>query len=571
MGRAKKSRKQVKRKVTRTTRRAAKRTTKNSKKAKKNARKSTTKATRKKITKKKVAKKTPKKKTTSTATRSKRIPAKTTRKTTSATTSTNAQVRQLEKENQKLMRQLEQQDTKEAVMDEVRTHINRLKEELAYQSHPEKNDEYNHIVEKLEDTNNKLVEQMTRTDSKDKIINKLKSLLAGQKKATPERIVNQPEEQQAVVTPVQQETKEEVPEEYREPEEEAPKPVPKKKQKPLSEDEFQSAKSNKGMITAEEATHYGNLMQQMRKEINKVFIGQEDVVEKVLISLMCDAHTLLEGVPGLAKTLLIETMAKTLGGTTFKRIQFLPDLLPSDIIGGQVFNPKTAEFKTFKGPIFANFVLADEINRAPPKTHAAVMEAMQEKKINIENDEFILDRPFFVLATQNPLENKGTYELPEAVLDRFMFKVILDYPARKDEITILTENATTKALKDNLKPIMNKQELLTLQKKVKDVFVSHRIKEFVLDLVEATRGDNKHIEGIKFVKYGAGVRAGIYLILSAKAKAVLEGRNYVLPDDVLSIAPSVLRHRISLNFRGKAHNISAEKIMEEIFMKVNIV
>ncbi len=337
----------------------------------------------------------------------------------------------------------------------------------------------------------------------------------------------------------------------------------------IKKEDFQANKK-RGVITIEEAEEYSVKLKDLQREINKVFIGQEEVVENVIISLVCDAHTLLEGVPGLAKSLLIETFGKTISGTTFERIQFLPDLLPADIIGGQIFNPKTAEFITKKGPIFANFVLADEINRAPPKTHAAVMEAMQEKKINIENEEFILDRPFLVLATQNPLENKGTYQLPEAVLDRFMFKVILDYPKRSDEFKIITDNATTKKnLQKKIRMVLSKKEILEIQQKVKSVFISDKIREYILDLVEATRGINKNIQGVKFLKYGAGVRASIYLGIAAKARALLEGRNYVLPDDVYHEVPNIFRHRLSLNYKGKAHNISTDKIIEEILKKVN--
>ncbi|MGM5480847.1 MAG: AAA family ATPase [Nanobdellota archaeon] len=343
-------------------------------------------------------------------------------------------------------------------------------------------------------------------------------------------------------------------------------------QKELDPKEYQS-KSKSGVISIEKCELYSEALKQVLREIAKVFIGQTHVTERVILSLMCDAHTLMEGVPGLAKTLLVETMNKTISGTSFKRIQFLPDLLPADVIGGQIYNPKTAKFTTYKGPIFANFVLADEINRAPPKTHAAVMEAMQEKKINIENDQFILDRPFLVLATQNPLENKGTYSLPEAVLDRFMFKVDLSYPERHDELKIITENATTKSqtIHKQVKQVLSKEELLKIQSEVKNVYLSQKIRTYILDIVEATRGINKNIEGTRFIKYGAGVRASIYLGAAAKAKAMMEGRNYVLPDDVRFVAPAILRHRVSMNYRGKAHNISSDKIVEEVLAKVDAI
>ncbi len=325
-------------------------------------------------------------------------------------------------------------------------------------------------------------------------------------------------------------------------------------------------------LSIEDAKSISKLLRAQMHEISKIVIGQDSTIERVIIALMCDGHALLEGVPGLAKSLLVETLSQTMKGTSFHRIQFLPDLLPSDIIGGQIFNPKTAQFQIFKGPIFANFILADEINRAPPKTHAALMEAMQEKKITIDKSEFVLDRPFLVLATQNPLENKGTYVLPEAVLDRFIFKIILDYPTHSAEKRIITENATTKKnLKKGAKPIIDKLTFLNMQKKVKSVFISDKIREYIIKIVEATRGVNKEIEGFKFVKYGAGPRASIYLGIAAKAKALIEGRNYVLPEDVAYVAPDILRHRVRLNYKGKAHNISSDKIIEEILLKVTAI
>jgi MoxR-like ATPase len=327
--------------------------------------------------------------------------------------------------------------------------------------------------------------------------------------------------------------------------------------------------SGEEVLTEAVVEEYAETLHAMRSEINKVFIGQEEIVEQVLLCLMCDSHSLLEGVPGLAKSLLVETLMHVVDGTSFKRIQFIPDLLPSDVIGGQIYNPKTQELTVIKGPIFANFVLADEINRAPPKTHAAVMEAMQEKKINIDKEEFDLDPPFLIIATQNPLENKGTYELPEAVLDRFMFKLDLDYPSRKDEKIIITENATTKKYeKQAVQKVVTKERFLQMQRNVKNVYLSERIREYILDLVEATRGINKDIEGFQFVKYGAGPRASIYLGVGAKARAIMQGRNYVLPDDVNFVAKPILRHRVALNFKGKAHGIKSDRIVEEILHKV---
>jgi MoxR-like ATPase len=340
---------------------------------------------------------------------------------------------------------------------------------------------------------------------------------------------------------------------------------------PKSKAEYKVPRSeSEESLTQAEVDEFSKNMNKVTTEINKVFIGQKVVVDKVVLALMCDAHALLEGVPGLAKSLLVEVMSKVISGTDFKRIQFLPDMLPADVIGGQIYDPKNGIFKTIKGPIFANFVLADEINRAPPKTHAALMECMQEKKITIDVEEFILDRPFLVLATQNPLENKGTYALPEAVLDRFMFKLILLYPEREHEKIIITQNATTNAIiKNRLEPVITKQYLLHVQARVKAVYISDAIKNYILDIVHATRGDNPKIEGVKFIQYGAGPRASIYLGIASKAQALMRGRNYVLPEDVHAVAPDILRHRVCLNFKGKAHNISPDKIVEEILMKVS--
>ncbi len=338
----------------------------------------------------------------------------------------------------------------------------------------------------------------------------------------------------------------------------------------ISEEEKQKYSTSNAKITEEEVKEYARILDETRTYINKVFIGQKDVVERVLLALLCDAHALLEGVPGLAKSLLVETLGHVIGGTTFRRIQFLPDMLPADILGTEIYNPKDASFHIVKGPIFANFILADEINRAPPKTHAALMEAMQERKINLADEEFILDKPFLVLATQNPLENKGTYALPEAVLDRFMFKIDLDYPERKYEKIIITENATTKKdVFSLLKVTMTKEQLLEMQKKVREVYISERIRDYILDIVEATRGVNKKIQGAKFIKYGGGPRATIYLGIGAKARALMQGRTFVLPEDVMYVAPDILRHRIALNFIGKAHEIKTDKIVEEILSKVN--
>jgi len=326
-------------------------------------------------------------------------------------------------------------------------------------------------------------------------------------------------------------------------------------------------------ILPEDKVHeYQDVLLKMRKEISKVFIGQDETVHMILLALICESHVLIEGVPGLAKSVLVEVMSLTVEGTHYSRIQFLPDMLPADVVGGQIYNPKTNEFKTIKGPIFGNFILADEINRAPPKTHAALMEAMAERKINIDKDEFKLDPPFLVMATQNPLENKGTYSLPEAVLDRFMFKVNMDYPERKHEKVIITRNNNTRPeLRSTVQTVVTKDQVKEMQHNIKQVYISNKIKDYIMDIIEATRGQNKKIEGIKFVKYGAGPRASIAFGVAAQAEAMLHGRNYVLPSDVQAIAKPILRHRLALNFKGKAYNISSDKIVDEILSKIEIM
>ncbi|MBN1175387.1 MoxR family ATPase [Candidatus Woesearchaeota archaeon] len=606
-------------------------TRKSTKKKTSNAKKTTKKVTKKNTTKKVVKRTTPKKVVSKKQSKPVKK-SNTKKKITSSQTKAPAtfrttemieqetidklirEIRSLEQNNYQLAQQLQNAQTKREIITELKSYLADLRG-----NNSSNNNLYTPTQRTIEETSKQLQQAQERANNKDKLISKLKSLISGKQGSSYYDVPSEPEIETTPplenlkhtypgsvdsnwdeAKPIEVEVEESTPTITQEvkqttnknnktitstadedddsqevtqlPEVDAKEVIEQKmaeieEKKEVDKEKYQ-ATTKRGVITIEEAQEYSQKLKDMEFEINKVFIGQEQAVKGVLISVLCSAHSLLEGVPGLAKTLLIETLGLVIDGTTFKRIQFLPDLLPSDIIGGQVFNPKTAEYTIYKGPIFANFVLADEINRAPPKTHAAIMEAMQEKKINIENETFILDKPFFVLATQNPLENKGTYELPEAVLDRFMFKLILDYPERKYELAIITENATTKDLKKNVKPVLTKQDVLNIQSKVKKVYISDKIREYIMDLVEATRGVNKNIEGMKFVKYGAGVRASIYLCLAAQANAVFEGRNYVLPDDVDAIAHSVLRHRVVVNYRGKAHNITPEKIVEEILSKV---
>ncbi len=311
----------------------------------------------------------------------------------------------------------------------------------------------------------------------------------------------------------------------------------------------------------------------LRNEIAKVVVGQEEVVEAAIIALISDGHLLLEGVPGLAKSLLVETLAHCISGTTFRRIQFVPDMLPADILGMNVFNPKTGKFYIVKGPIFANFILADEINRAPPKTQAALMEVMQERKVSIQKKEFILDRPFLVMATQNPLEQYGTYPLPEAIVDRFFMKVLLDYPSEEEELKIINQNTMVKRdIFSNVRPVITKNFILESQKVVRQLYIAPEIQKYIVDIVNTTRGRSEYkIDKLKYIRYGASPRASIILGLASRAYAMLQGRDFVIPTDVKHIAKPVLRHRIILNYEGKASGITPDEIIDEILNKVEVI
>ena len=301
-------------------------------------------------------------------------------------------------------------------------------------------------------------------------------------------------------------------------------------------------------------------------EIHKVIINQERVIEELLIALFSKGHVLLIGVPGLAKTLIINTLAKTLG-LNFSRIQFTPDLMPSDITGTEVLqeDPLTKEkkFKFVKGPIFTNILLADEINRTPPKTQSALLEAMQELKVTVGGIDYFLEEPFFVLATQNPIEQEGTYPLPEAQLDRFMLNTYIYYPNYEDEIEIVKR--TTGYEFPEPKKVLEKEEIILFQKEVRELPVPEHVFEYTIKLVRNTRPESTKFENVKkYVDYGASPRASQFLIIGAKAKAFLEGREFVEVKDVKYIAPSVLRHRIILNFAAEAEEINKEELIKEI-------
>ena len=320
---------------------------------------------------------------------------------------------------------------------------------------------------------------------------------------------------------------------------------------------------NRDLQLLEKLTDFQN---RFFNEIGKSIIGQKDVLDHILIALLCKGHTLIIGVPGLAKTLMIKSMADMLD-LTFSRIQFTPDLMPSDITGTEVLEEDQTSgkraFRFFKGPIFGNIILADEINRTPPKTQAALLEAMQEHKVTIAGNTYDLEEPFFVLATQNPIEQEGTYPLPEAQLDRFMFNILIDYPSRKDEISIV--QTTTNVTDTSLNKVISREEILEYQGLVRRVPVAENVIEYAVDLVNATRpGENSKDFINEWIDWGAGPRASQYLILGAKAKAVLDSRPTAEIDDVKALALPVLRHRVLPNFNAEAEGMKVNDILKKL-------
>ncbi len=307
---------------------------------------------------------------------------------------------------------------------------------------------------------------------------------------------------------------------------------------------------------------------QIKNEVHKKIVGQDNLIESLIVGLLAKGHILIEWVPGLAKTLTVDTLSKTLG-LGFNRVQFTPDLLPSDLIWAEIFNPKTWEFSIKKWPIFNNFILADEINRAPSKVQSALLEAMAEKQITIWNDSFKLDEPFIVLATQNPIEQSGTYRLPEAQLDRFMMKVNVDYADKASEVEMYKK--VTGDFEDiKINKILNKKEIKEIQSLLKEIHVSESIFEYVWDIVEATR--NKKITSIaKYLEYWISPRWGISLINSAKVLALLDKRTFVIPEDIKKVAKSILSHRLVLNYEAISDWITWEKIIEDILNNVKVV
>ena len=308
----------------------------------------------------------------------------------------------------------------------------------------------------------------------------------------------------------------------------------------------------------------------LKQGMSQVILGQEELVNKILISMLANGHILLEGVPGLAKTLMVKTLAKLIE-TNFQRIQFTPDMLPADLLGTLIYNQRTGEFDTRKGPIFSNIILADEINRSPAKVQRALLEAMQERQHTIGKNTFALDAPFLVMATQNPIEQEGTYPLPEAQVDRFMFKLIVDYPDRSSERLILRQNTKSFNI-DEINSIISPNDILDAQSVIHDIYVDEKVEDYVLNLIFATRNPDSHglsdLEGI--IDFGASPRATINLVRAAKARAFTEHRGYITPEDIRYIGADVLRHRVILTYEAEAEELTPEDVIQRLFEVIEV-
>ena len=304
-------------------------------------------------------------------------------------------------------------------------------------------------------------------------------------------------------------------------------------------------------------------------EINKVIVGQKHMVERLLIGLLANGHILLEGVPGLAKTLAIKTLASAIDAK-FQRIQFTPDLLPADLVGTLIYNQKDGKFQTKKGPIFSNFILADEINRSPAKVQSALLESMQERQVTIGEETFKLDEPFLVLATQNPIEQEGTYPLPEAQVDRFMLKVKISYPTKEEELGIMRQNVSGKS--SEVQKVVSTKEILKARASLQEIYMDEKIERYILDIVFATRNPKEaqlpNLENL--INYGASPRATISMALASKAYAFIKRRGYVIPEDVRAVAMDVMRHRIGVSYEAEAEEVTSETIVQEILNKVEV-
>ena len=321
-------------------------------------------------------------------------------------------------------------------------------------------------------------------------------------------------------------------------------------------------------LPQERITYYQERFAKLREELGKIVIGQQTIVNSLIEALVANGHVLVEGIPGIAKTLTIRSLARVTG-SDFKRIQFTPDLLPTDIIGITT-SEEGRGFYTVKGPIFANFVLADEINRAPPKVQSSLLESMQEKQVTIGNETFTLPNPFFVMATQNPVENLGTYPLPEAQVDRFLYKLIMDYPSMEEEAQIMHTNMTTHKFEEfDLQTVFNPEEIVQAQQDVMKIHLSKEIERYIVTITDSTRYPKKYgVETGKYIEYGASPRSTISMFIASKARALVQGRPYVTPHDVKHVCYNVLRHRLILNYEGQAEGVKADDVIEEILKKI---
>ena len=308
----------------------------------------------------------------------------------------------------------------------------------------------------------------------------------------------------------------------------------------------------------------------LKEAVSETIVGQADLVNRLLIGMLANGHILVEGVPGLAKTLLVKTIAQLID-SKFQRIQFTPDMLPADLIGTLIYNQKTGGFETRKGPIFANIILADEINRSPAKVQSALLEAMQERQVTIGEDTFVLDSPFLVLATQNPIEQEGTYPLPEAQVDRFMLKLKVDYPTKDEEKQILRKMAKT-SVNQSINPVAKPEQILRAQNIINDIYVDEKVEEYILNLIFATRNPEdfglNDLPGL--IDYGASPRASINIVLAARARAFIEHRGYITPEDVRFVGADVLRHRIILTYEAEAEELTSEEIIQRLFETIEV-
>ena len=326
-------------------------------------------------------------------------------------------------------------------------------------------------------------------------------------------------------------------------------------------------KINDNRPNSEELRKHAELIVKMKSEISKGVTGQEKIVDSLIMALLCDGHVLLEGVPGIAKTLAIKTLG-VVSGCSVERIQFTVDLLPTDITGITTYTPGKG-FETIKGPIFSNFIIADEINRSPSKTQSALIEAMQEMQVTIAKETFKLPIPFFVMATQNPLEQSGVYMLPEAQIDRFLFKLIMSYPKYSEEKKIMEENMTLKKFEEfGIKSIVSPADILKMQKLTKRIFLDDKIKSYILNIVKRTR--TKDFKYGEYIEWGSSPRASIALFIASKAKALMSGRNFVVPSDVRGVVHDVMRHRVILNYRARAEGVDSDKVIDEILAAENV-